>query len=68
MNCSPAVTISYSESDSSTVMNFTSAGKRFNPFDELTDDDVHMGVDILRKIAKNISYNFDGRNNIEVIL
>ena len=67
-NIEIGINISYSESDSSTVMNFTSAGKRFNPFDELSDDDIHMGVDMLRKIAKNISYNFDGKNNIEVIL
>lgn len=63
------VNISYSESDSSTVMHFTSTGKRFNPFDEsYGNEDIHMGIDILRKIAKNINYSFDVKNNIEVIL
>ena len=64
------INISYSESDSTTIMNFTSAGKKFNPFDESlsNDDDIHMGVEMLRKIAKNIDYHYDGMNNIEVIL
>lgn len=64
------INISYSEADSATVMNFTSTGKRFNPFDaSLSDDDVHMGVNMLKRMAKNIEYRYeDGRNVIEVIL
>ena len=64
------INISYSESDSTTIMNFTSTGTKFNPFDESlsNDDDIHMGVEMLRKIAKSIDYKYDGMNIIEVIL
>ncbi len=65
-----AAEISYSEADSSTTITMTSGGRKFNPFGiaEETDDDVHLGVMILRKIAgENIRYDFsDGLNRIEI--
>ena len=59
--------ISYSEADSSTTINIASKGRQFNPF-ETQDDDVHLGVAILRKIAGDkIKYDYsDGVNRIEI--
>ena len=59
--------ISYSEADGSTVINLTSAGKEFNPF-TVEDDDVHLGVSMLKNTAKNIAYSFDGLNRLEITL
>ena len=67
--------ISYSEADCSTVLNLTSGGKKFNPFEDLQkisddDDNVHLGVTILKKVAKGgIYYDFsDGLNKIQIKL
>ena len=63
--------VSYSEADGSTFIKLTSGGVKFNPF-ELADDedfDAHLGVTILKKMAKSINYNYkDNRNYIEIIL
>lgn len=64
-----SVNVSYSEADSAAVINISSGGKRFNPFDAEEDDDVHLGVTMLKRIARNVNYSFDdGKNIIEVIL
>ena len=64
--------ILYSESDSSTVINLVSGGKKFNPFDidEDSDDDAHLGIVMLKRIsAGKINYDFsDGLNKIEIKL
>lgn len=66
--------ISYSEADSSIELLLTSGGAKFNPFDAKDDDDdndnIHLGVVILKKIAKGeIKYNFsDGLNKIQITL
>ncbi|MBQ9419035.1 MAG: amino acid ABC transporter ATP-binding protein [Synergistaceae bacterium] len=70
-NINIALEISYSEADSSVAMNVSSGGKRFNPFDaSLDEDDVHLGIAILKKVAKNgIDYKFaDGLNKIYIVL
>ena len=59
--------ISYSEADGVTVINLTSGGKEFNPF-TVDDDDVHLGVSMLKNTAKNITHTFDGRNRLEITL
>ena len=61
--------ISYSEADSAVKINLTSGGKKFNPF-ENEDDDVHLGVAILKKVARGgIDYDFtDGLNKIKIVL
>ena len=60
--------ISYSEADGSTVINLTSGGKKFNPF-KVQDDDVHLGVSMLKNTAKKIIHRFtDGLNSIEITL
>ena len=62
------INISYSEADGSTSMIFTYDGKEFNPFSN-EDDDVHLGVSMLNKIAKNIGYTFtEGTNTINITL
>ncbi|MBQ3653362.1 MAG: ATP-binding cassette domain-containing protein [Synergistaceae bacterium] len=63
------VDISYSEADGKTVLDLTSGGKEFNPF-ENEDDDVHLGVMVLRKVAGgNVAYSFaDGMNRINIVL
>ena len=60
--------ISYSEADSSVEFTMTSGGKKFNPFEDVSeisdDDNVHLGVAILRKVAKGgINYEFSGGFN-----
>ena len=64
------IEISYSESDSSTKIKLTSSGKKFNPFeiDENFNDDEHLGIVILKKIANgNILYEFsDSLNKIDI--
>ena len=69
------IEISYSEADGSTLIDLTSAGKKFNPFDLPDDellDDSHMGIMILKKVSKgNINYSFsesEGLNKIEIKL
>ena len=60
--------ISYSEADGDTVINLTSGGKDFNPF-TVDDDDVHLGVSMLKNTAKNIAHSFvDGVNRLEITL
>ena len=69
--------ISYSEADGSTLIKLTSGGAKFSPFalvdfeagvdDE--DFDAHLGMTILKKMAKSINYNYkDNLNYIEIIL
>ncbi len=69
MNVDIDLGISYSEADGSTVMDFTYRGKEFNPFD-VADDDVHLGVTMLKKIAQGkISHDYSGGvNTINIIL
>ncbi|MBQ9596088.1 MAG: amino acid ABC transporter ATP-binding protein [Synergistaceae bacterium] len=69
------IEISYSEADGSTLIDLTSSGKKFNPFDLPDDellDDSHMGIMILKKVSGGkINYSFDdseGRNKIEIKL
>ena len=60
--------ISYSEADGSTMISLTSAGKSFNPF-KVDDDDVHLGVSMLKNTAKKIAHSFtEGLNRIEITL
>ena len=60
--------ISYSEADGSTSVVLSAEGGKFNPFEQ-EDDDVHLGVSMLKRIARDISYSFaDGTNRIEVTL
>ena len=66
--------ILYSEANSSVKFSLTSAGEKFNPFDDtskiLDDDNVHLGIAILKKVAKDkIFYTFsEGINKIEITL
>ena len=73
--------ISYSEADSSVVLNLKSGGKKFNPFEDISqqdfdDDNVHLGLAILKKVAKDgIKYDFsagaslaDRLNKIQITL
>ena len=62
--------ILYSEADSSVELNLTSGGKKFNPFEAPEDDDIHLGISILKKVAKGgINYEFsDELNKIQIKL
>ena len=70
-----ALEISYSEADSSVMFSLTSGGTQFNPFDssrtdQNSDDAPHLGVQLLKKTAKEeIKYDFsNGINKIEILL
>lgn len=75
-NVNISLEISYSEADSSVGFSLTCGGRKFNPFEDTQkistddDDDVHLGVAILKKVAKGgINYGFsDGLNRIEITL
>ncbi len=62
--------ILYSEADSTVELNLTSGGKKFNPFEVSDDDDVHLGISILKKVAEGgINYDFsENLNRIQIKL
>lgn len=62
--------ISYSEADGSTVIDISCAGKKFNPFELPEDDEVHLGITMLKKISQGrITHNYsEGVNAISIIL
>lgn len=63
------ISISYSEADGSTVIDISCEGYEFNPFELDDDDDVHLGVMMLKNTAGNITYEYsDGVNRINIVL
>lgn len=64
------LSISYSEADGSTVIDISCAGKKFNPFELPEDDEVHLGITMLKKISQGrITHNYsEGVNAISIIL
>ena len=63
--------ISYSEADAKTFIDISGHGAEFNPFTEDADegDNAHLGVTVLKQIAKDIKYDYkDGINHISVII
>lgn len=63
------VNISYSEADKSILLELTCAGREYNPFSLSKDDETHLGVTILRNVAREISCTYnDGINQISIKL
>ena len=64
------VDISYSEADGSTVIDLSCEGREFNPFVLPEDDDVHLGITMLKKISQGrITHDYSGGvNRISIIL
>ncbi len=65
------IEVSYAESTNSTLISLSSGGGNFNPFDNAGKDEeqTHLGVTVLRKIAREIDYRYsEGRNRIEIVL
>ncbi|MCR4819011.1 MAG: ATP-binding cassette domain-containing protein [Fretibacterium sp.] len=65
------IDVSYAESANSTVIVLSSGGKEFNPFLNVGQDDenLHLGIKMLKKIAQNIEYRYtDGKNHIKITL
>lgn len=61
--------ISYSEADGSTVIDVSCEGYEFNPFALDDDDDVHLGIMMLKNTAGNITHEYsDGVNRINIVL
>ena len=62
--------IRYSEVDKSIRLELICAGKEFNPFLLVEDNEVHLGVTILRNVAKEILHTYrDGMvNQINITL
>ncbi|MPN45958.1 hypothetical protein SDC9_193537 [bioreactor metagenome] len=61
--------ISYSEADKSILLELTCAGREYDPFSTPDDDEAHLGVTILRNVAREISWAYnDGSNQITVKL
>ena len=57
------IEISFDERDKCTVIELRSKGDRYNPFETEAEDEVHLGVTILKNTAKRLDYRFDGENN-----
>lgn len=55
----------YSEADKSILLEMTCAGAEYDPFAVPEDDDVHLGITILRRVAKERSSEY--RNNANKI-
>ena len=65
------IDVSYPESAGSTIISVSGGGKEFNPFHTLGEDEenVHLGITMLKKIAQKIEYRYlDGKNRIEITL
>ena len=67
------ISVSYSEADSSTSINLTARNaKKFNPFDideDSDSDNIHLGIAMLKRIADEINYKYEGdSNHIDIIL
>ena len=61
--------VEYAETTKETSIRLVCGGKCFNPFDLPDDDDVHLGVTIVKRVAGKFSHNFaDGKNEIEISL
>ena len=66
-----SIDISYSDVDAETLIAMASGGYEFNPFmsAELDGTNAHLGITMLKKIARKLEYRFSGRkNHIEIIL
>ena len=57
------IQISFDERDKCTIIELSSRGKKYDPFEAESDDEIHLGVTILKNTAKRIDYRFDGENN-----
>lgn len=63
------VNISYSEADKSILLELICSGRVYDPFSAAEDDETHLGVTILRNVAKDMSFGYhDGINQIKVRL
>ena len=58
--------ISFDERDKCTVIRSAQQGERYNRFETEADDEVHLGVTILKNTAKRLDYRFDGENNFYI--
>ena len=62
-------TITYAESTKESNITLLCGGKNYNPFTQIEDDDIHLGITILKKMASSCEHEFsDGRNKISLCL
>ncbi len=57
------IQISFDERDKCTVIEIRCRGSKYNPFEAESEDELHLGVTILKNTAKRLNYRFDGENN-----
>lgn len=65
------INISYSQADQSILLELSCVGREYNPFSHSEDDEAeaHLGVTILRNVAKEIACTYqDGNNQILIKL
>lgn len=61
--------ISYSEADKSILLELACAGMEQNPFSAPEDEGAHLGITILKNVARDISWEYkDGINQIKIKL
>lgn len=57
------IQISFDERDRCAVIGLRCRGAKYNPFEAEAEDEIHLGVTILKNAAKRLDYRFDGENN-----
>ncbi len=57
------IQISFDERYRCTVIGLRCKGDKYNPFAIESEDELHLGVTILKNTAKRLDYRFDGENN-----
>lgn len=56
------IQISFDERDKCAVIEFCCRGSDYDPFEVEAEDEVHLGVTILKNTAKRLDHHFDGEN------
>ncbi|MEG1772756.1 MAG: amino acid ABC transporter ATP-binding protein [Clostridia bacterium] len=63
------VEITYGELTKSVTLSCDCAGESFNPFDTAGDEEIHLGLTILKNVSKNIECQYEnGRNLVKIKL
>lgn len=57
------IQISFDERDKCAVIGFRCRGRKYNPFEMASEEEIHLGVTILKNTAKRLDYHYDGENN-----
>lgn len=57
------IQISFDERDKCAVIEFCCRGSKYDPFEVESEDEIHLGVTILKNTAKRLEHYYDGESN-----